>query len=136
MESPRLVYAGFWRRGLAAAIDGALLGIPLFVIGLAVGRELALLIAFAAYPIYFILFERSAWRATPGKALLKLRAVELGGDRLSTGRAVWRTVAKLVSAGSGGCGFLVAAFTPEKQAVHDLMASTLVIRGAKSENEA
>lgn len=136
MEAPDFLYAGFWRRAAAALIDGVVLGIPLVVIGRGIGSDPDLLVALAAYPIYFIVFERSPWQATPGKALLRLRAVDLGGSRLSTGRAIWRTVAKLVSAGSGGCGFLVAAFTPEKQALHDLMASTLVVRTTKSENGA
>jgi uncharacterized RDD family membrane protein YckC len=73
-------------------------------------------------------FEGSGLQATPGKLALGLRVADVDGVRLSWGRSLARTLLKLVSAGSGGLGFAVAAFTPMKQGVHDLMASTVVLR--------
>src|SRR5690606_27547997 len=46
--------------------------------------------------LYFILLERSRWRATIGKRLLGLRVASVSGDKLSTGQVVARTAGKLL----------------------------------------
>jgi len=50
------------------------------------------------------------------------------GDRISMLRSFGRELAKLISALPLGIGFLIAAFTSRKQALHDMIASTLVVR--------
>jgi uncharacterized RDD family membrane protein YckC len=46
--------------------------------------------------LYFALSDRSASGATPGKRLLKIQARDVSGERLSIGRALARTVVKLL----------------------------------------
>jgi uncharacterized RDD family membrane protein YckC len=52
----------------------------------------------------------------------------LAGQRISFARATARFLGKLVSALILGIGFLMAAFTEKKQALHDLIAATIVTR--------
>lgn len=72
--------------------------------------------------------EASRWRATPGKALLGIYAADAAGRRLSLGRSLLRNLAKVLSAAPLGLGYLVALMTPRRQALHDLIASTRVLR--------
>ena len=140
------LYAGFWRRLVAALIDSVVLFIPLsfvllvFVVAFklaagANGNTLANsilaalpLALFAAASIYFAVLEWSAWQATIGKAMLRLRVTDVEGRRLTPGRAIGRSLAKFVSILTFGIGFALCGFTARKQALHDIMAGTLVLR--------
>jgi uncharacterized RDD family membrane protein YckC len=78
--------------------------------------------------LYFSLLESSSWQATLGKKALGLEVTDLAGRRISFGRATGRFFAKYISAIILMIGFLMAAFTEKKQALHDILAGTLVIR--------
>ncbi len=67
----------------------------------------------------------TAMQATPGKLLVGLRVVREDGSRLDFPRALLRFVAEPLSLGTG---YLVALFTPSGQALHDIVARTLVVR--------
>ena len=77
---------------------------------------------------YYALLESSRWQATLGKRLCRLRVTGLDGGRISLGRAVGRYLGKFLSAFILGIGFLMVAWTQRKQGLHDLLASTLVVR--------
>lgn len=121
-------YAGFWRRLTAFLVDLAMLTAIAYGLSYLLSAPFAVLAGLAVFLVYFTLFEASAWEATPGKKLLGLRVLDLDREPLSWQRALARNALKAVSAGSGLAGFVIAAWTPSKQAVHDLMASTLVLR--------
>ncbi|MBI4081047.1 MAG: RDD family protein [Candidatus Lambdaproteobacteria bacterium] len=72
--------------------------------------------------------ESSTRKATLGKMCMKLTVTDLTGNRISLGRASSRFFAKLLSALIFGIGFLVVQATENRQALHDIMAGTLVIR--------
>ena len=78
--------------------------------------------------LYFTLMESSSMQATLGKKLVGIRVTDLNGQRITFGRAAGRYLGKLVSAMILMIGFLMAAFTARKQALHDIMAGTLVVR--------
>jgi uncharacterized RDD family membrane protein YckC len=143
-------YAGFWLRLAAYMIDNLLLG---FVLGNVLLRPLigrpggipannpwflftntspqvtALLLLFLMGNwVYFAVLESSSWRATIGKKVLGLEVVDLNGHRLSFPRASGRFFAKIFSSMTFLVGFLMAAFTAKKQALHDILTSCLVIR--------
>jgi uncharacterized RDD family membrane protein YckC len=82
--------------------------------------------------LYFAGLESSAWQATVGKRLIGLLVTDTAGRRLSFGRSTARYFAKLLSALPILIGYLLAAFTPRKQALHDLIAGTLVVRKSGS----
>ena len=134
-----ILYAGFWRRLLAYLIDGVVLGAvglivgliavtvapsdSMFLTGVNAGRITAA-IAWA----YFAVLESSPARGTLGKFALELYVSDVHGDPISFWRASFRYWFKYLSWLIVGMGWLMAAFTPRKQALHDMLAGTLVLR--------
>ena len=78
--------------------------------------------------LYFALMESSAKGATLGKIALGLRVVDLNGNRIGFGRATGRYFGKLISGAILFLGYIMAAFTQQKQALHDIIAGCLVVR--------
>jgi uncharacterized RDD family membrane protein YckC len=76
--------------------------------------------------IYFVGFN-TLRGATPGKHIFGLRVLGADGSRLTLGRAALRQVAEWLSALTFGAGFLLVALTPQKRALHDLLARTQVV---------
>jgi uncharacterized RDD family membrane protein YckC len=77
--------------------------------------------------LYYTLFEASAWQATPGKRILRLYVTDLNGRRITFARALLRNVARQIS-GVFFIGYLITGFTEKKQALHDILARSLVLR--------
>ncbi len=81
--------------------------------------------------LYHALMESSEWQATLGKKALGLVVTDMTGQRVSFGRATGRHFAKIVSnlvSFGIGLGYLMAAFTEKKQALHDMLAGCLILR--------
>jgi uncharacterized RDD family membrane protein YckC len=75
---------------------------------------------------YFILFN-ALRGATPGKRMLGLRIVRLDGSPIGFGQAIGRQFAEWLSKTTLGFGYLLIGLTPERRALHDLLARTQVI---------
>jgi uncharacterized RDD family membrane protein YckC len=152
------IYAGFWLRFVAYVIDTILSGIVfgvLLLMGIAVvgfsslknviqGSEspdeffapevigIIFLIAgvfLVMHWIYFAWMESSATQGTLGKMALGLIVTDLDGNRISFARASGRFFAKIIT----GLiplfiGYILAGITEKKQALHDMIASCLVLR--------
>jgi len=148
-------YGGFWIRFVARLIDGIIVGIANAIIripflllfglgagGLGRGRDLgdgmifvpslagflgiSTLIGLAigvAYEVYFL----SAHGATPGKMALGLKVIRADGGPISPMLALARYFASWVSAIILMIGYIMAAFDPEKRALHDRICETRVI---------
>jgi uncharacterized RDD family membrane protein YckC len=134
-------YAGFWRRFAAWFLDGLLLSVVTLPFTLQFGGDTAAEAARASAAgtistvvgwLYYALMESSAKQATVGKMALGIIVTDLEGRRVGFGRATGRYFAKILSALILGIGFLMAGFTERKQALHDMVASTLVVRGEAS----
>ena len=79
--------------------------------------------------LYFAGMESSARQATFGKSVMSLRVTNNEGQRISFGHATGRFFAKIVSGMVPlAIGYIMAAFTERKQALHDFIAGTLVLR--------
>jgi uncharacterized RDD family membrane protein YckC len=79
--------------------------------------------------LYFAGMESSPRQATIGKSIMSLRVTNYDGQRISFGHATGRFFAKIVSGMVPlAIGYIMAAFTARKQALHDLIAGTLVLR--------
>ena len=76
--------------------------------------------------LYEALMESSSHQATLGKMIFGLKVTDLEGNRISFARATGRHFAKYASAMILGIGFIMAGFTERKQALHDMLAGTLV----------
>jgi uncharacterized RDD family membrane protein YckC len=140
----QVAYAGFWLRVVAYLIDSILLGVVLGIVVLMPLLERAgipadnpwvlitgssrqilainLLMTMAGW-LYWAGLESSAWQATIGKRALGLQVTDLEGRRISMARASGRYFGKLIIV---GC--VLVAFTPRKQALHDILAKCLVLR--------
>lgn len=79
--------------------------------------------------LYFAYCESSPWQATVGKLALGIRVTDLQGQRISFPRALGRYPAKILSYLILCIGFVMVAWTQRKQALHDMIAGTLVLNG-------
>jgi uncharacterized RDD family membrane protein YckC len=77
--------------------------------------------------LYFTLLESSPLQATLGKLMLGIKVTDLLGKRISFARGTVRFFSKLLSGQLLLIGYLMAVFTEKKQALHDLLAGTLVV---------
>jgi uncharacterized RDD family membrane protein YckC len=137
LPDARAAYAGFWRRLAAYAIDYVLVylgSVALFAVALLAGLSDSapqLLIAtLAGYFFYCALLESSSWQATIGKRVLGLKVTNLRGERIGFARAATRFFTKLLSALTLCLGYLLFFVTKRRQALHDLIAGTLVAHDA------
>jgi uncharacterized RDD family membrane protein YckC len=79
--------------------------------------------------LYHALLESSEWQATAGKKALGLAVTDLAGHRISFARASGRHFGKIISGLIPlGIGYILAGLTEKKQAIHDMLASCLVLR--------
>lgn len=127
-------YAGFWKRFVAAIIDGIILTIGGWLIGSLIGVlfgwfgiPLAYLVGFVGGWLYYALMESSEKQATLGKQALGIIVTDIDGNRISFGRATGRDFAKFISSLTLLIGYIMAGFTEKKQALHDIIANCLVI---------
>ena len=86
------------------------------------------IILIAAQWLYFAVMESSSHQATVGKLAVGVKVTDMYGDRISFGRATGRYFGKILSGLIMMIGYLMAAFTEKKQALHDILASTLVLK--------
>lgn len=80
------------------------------------------------FAVYFAAFESSGSQGSVGKSILGLKVTDLEGERIPFGKAFIRFVAKLPSMAILLIGFLMQPFTQNKQALHDILAKTLVYK--------
>ncbi len=130
-----VTYAGFWIRFLASCVDSLILGavyLSLYFFFLFSAGQLAEFLAAAFYAVVSLFYEgyfvSRNWYATPGKRALKLQVLDTQLQPVSFGVAMGRSFLKYVSLFTFGIGFIMAAFTTRKQALHDIMIRTVVIR--------
>lgn len=135
-------YAGFWLRVAAYLIDLTLIYIVEGVLAVGVvmmsPHEINIvaifygffnfgLVSAALAWAYFVLFESSPMQGTVGKYALGIYVTDRYGDPITFWRASARYWLKLLSSLSLMVGWIMPAFTPRKQALHDLLAGTLVL---------
>lgn len=116
-------YAGFWKRFAAILIDGIILGVINGILGKLSTGYISILTSW----VYYAVCESSSAQATIGKMVLGIKVTDLDGNRISFGRATGRYFGKMISALILMIGFIMAGFTERKQALHDMIASTLVV---------
>ncbi len=156
-EAPSVHVVGFWRRAAAAAIDLAIvvpsaLFITLLVskvggihlppsnlrvfdvdmwIDLVLATDPALLMGLgllcAIGMIYLLVFQIVVGR-TVGMRVLRLKIIDVYGDRPSPARCVARSGGYLAGVATLFLGFLWIGFDSEKRGLQDWIAGTYVIR--------
>ena len=150
-------YAGFWLRLAAYLIDGIIINIAIYIVmailgistlsmmagsemfetgdpdpeaiaGIASTFMMTMVISVIGTWLYFALQESSDAQATLGKRAVRLRVTDLDGERITFGKATGRYFGKIISGMIFLVGYIMAGFTEKKQALHDMLAGTLVLR--------
>ncbi|HLW53506.1 MAG TPA: RDD family protein [Candidatus Angelobacter sp.] len=147
-------YGGFWIRLVAFIVDGIIVRVITFpfaailtaagllhrgarfgriegpedVIPIVTAVLRSLTVFWVVNWLYEALLTSSEWQATLGKKMLNLRVTDEAGNRISFARASGRHFAKYLSYFLL-IGFIMAAFTDRKRALHDIIAGTVVRQG-------
>src|SRR5688572_30919767 len=143
-----LEIAGIGSRALAALIDtlilvGSTLGIVLLIGVVAgfgatlgsIGGALLLIIGFAVWTGYFILFEGLRQGQTPGKRMVGIRVVSDTGNAVSLAAAVARNLLRIADFLPPPylIGALLVALHPRGKRLGDIVAGTVVARDRPAE---
>lgn len=148
-------YAGFWLRFVASLIDGIVLYIVQMIITVplmgimgftalnaesmneaqqmgAVGAIIGIVLMTFLFSsivqwLYYALME-TYYGATLGKMALGLKVTDLEGNKISFLKATGRYFGKILSGMILLIGYIMAAFTEKKQALHDIMAGCLIVK--------
>ncbi len=144
----RPYYAGFWKRFAAYFIDEIILSfigvMMMLVVAVIVGVPMGLsnvdedimaplvMMYFGITELllswlYHTVLESSGRQATLGKMAMGIVVTDMEGRRISFGRANGRFWSKILSGLFLSIGYIIAGFTERKQALHDLIAATLVV---------
>lgn len=148
-------YAGFWIRFLAHCIDQIVISVvsfvfviigivfsagsimsfadledpdPAVILSLIGGWIIFGLIITILQWLYYAFMESSASRGTLGKMALGLQVVGHNGETITFARATGRYAAKILSGMILMIGYIMAGFTAKKQALHDMLADTYVVK--------
>ncbi len=134
-------YASFWQRAIAFLIDGVILTIINSIVtkifnmptvitdvkdlsDLLVPSLISILIGW----LYYSIQESSSKRATLGKRAIGLQVTDVDGGQISFWRSTGRYFSAYLSALLLFGGYLMIPFNPKRQALHDLIAGTVIIR--------
>jgi uncharacterized RDD family membrane protein YckC len=143
-----VTYGGFWIRFVAAVIDGVIVSIPVFIVGIAIGVMMAAggtststdtstaAASASASPwnlaggvigfLYYTYFWSSG--STPGMRIFHLRVADANTlGTIGFGQAALRFLGYIVSTFCCYIGLIWAAFDPRKQGWHDKLAGTVVV---------
>ncbi|GIM46394.1 hypothetical protein DNHGIG_19430 [Collibacillus ludicampi] len=146
-------HAGFWLRLIAFVIDSILVLSIGFILYFIFGVSALAIVAHSTKPddataylvgafflycaflivstwMYFACMESSPRQGTLGKLVVGLHVSDANGCRISFWRATGRFFGKFISGILFCIGFLMTGWTQKKQALHDLMAGTIVFKGS------
>lgn len=147
-----LVYGELWRRFFACMIDSAIVTAIVIPSALVltwilevlsgweiIDREGARFAAGMGAVVFYLVADwvynarqmSSRRQATLGKRWMQLKITTLEGEPISFGQATGRHFAKFLSTFALFVGFFIAAFSKRRQALHDMVAGTLVVKGRR-----
>ncbi len=122
-------YSGFFRRFIASIIDIFVIILFIvfiqFILGIMDGLFFNIIIFLIVWN-YFAFQESSTRKGTVGKQAMNLIVTDLDGNKISFTQATKRFLGKFLAAVPFFAGFLLIFFTKKKQALHDIIAKTLV----------
>lgn len=135
-------YAGFWSRFFASIIDYLILfcvtGAPLMLSDslrtwiMSDWTNMFIAIAWSvAGPWLYHAWMESGAGATIGKQALGLKVTDMDGNPVTFWRATARHFGKIASRLTLGLGYIMAAFTEKRQAMHDMIAGCLIVKDVR-----
>jgi len=141
-----LRFAGFWIRFVANMIDVIILYIISSIVFFIVvsflyavlgevnedtqsfAESLGLILGIVIGWLYDALQESSPKQGTLGKQAVGIAVTDMDGKRITFGKASGRHLCKFLSTLILMIGYIMVAFTEKKQALHDILAGTLVVK--------
>lgn len=147
----QVVYAGFWKRVAAYVIDSFVLSAITWVVqmvvlagmfGMSLGGDPSdlmggaglfgmlfgmLILPLAMNAVYFAWMHSSGRQATLGKMAVGIKVTDDNGHAISFAHGIGRFFASILSGLILCIGYVMAAFTDRKRALHDMVAGTLVV---------
>jgi uncharacterized RDD family membrane protein YckC len=85
------------------------------------------IIGFIVGGIFYVTLDASAKQGTWGKQIVGLKVTDIGGRRISVGRAIGRFIARYLSICTCGIGYLLPLFTKNRQTLHDMICGCIVL---------
>ncbi|RWR07753.1 RDD family protein [Siminovitchia fortis] len=138
VPQPAFQYGGFWMRFWAYLLDLAVIAAVGGIIVKPLFRALDLQLSASGifthvniasalvFYLYFVLMTKF-FGQTLGKMVFGLKVIPLNDERLSWSTVIFREwIGRYISA-TIWILYVIAAFTPKKQALHDMFADTAVI---------
>ncbi|PSL42971.1 putative RDD family membrane protein YckC [Salsuginibacillus halophilus] len=128
-------FGGFWRRLLAFLLDSLMLALPvMYVTNVLYGTGDIEQVPVVYLPfiflasLYFIVMPVTKVQGTLGKRILGLKITNRNFQRITFKQSIGRYFAEILSGITMYIGYLLAAFMPQKTALHDILAKTYVVR--------
>jgi uncharacterized RDD family membrane protein YckC len=143
-------YAGFWRRLAAALVDSVIVGIaalvPGFIVGIVFGicmvaapeevryglRQLSSVVSGLSGALlaigYYGYFESQQNGETLGRKALGIRLITESGLPITFGKSALRHLCRYLSGLILSIGYFIQVGSAKRQALHDSMTGTLVVR--------
>jgi len=88
----------------------------------------AMLVQTVVNILYHSFLESSKFQGSIGKMALGIIVTNVDGSKLDFTKALVRNLCKIISDFTLTVGYIIAGFTEKKQALHDMIASTLVVK--------
>jgi uncharacterized RDD family membrane protein YckC len=128
ISSPKIFeYSNFWIRFVAYLIDSVLVGFLTAALSNFGGTFGAVGSIFIT-GVYYVIMETSDYQGTLGKMAMGIKVTDLDGNKLTYQKSIFRFLATFLSKITIFIGYIIAAFTEKKQALHDIIAGTLVVK--------
>jgi len=133
----KVTYAGLGKRTIAKLVDLTIVFIPLLILEMILFKFNYMNKDFNPYRFFIVIviwifynsvFEASVYQATIGKMILKLKVIDLYGNRISVLRSFFRCITTIISILPIGFGIWYITTDRKKRAWHDLIVSTYVIK--------
>jgi len=137
------VYEGLVTRGIAFAVDAALINLAALVVSVSVGLALSVLdpsnslekvflaVGAVTYVVWTIGYFVTFWSTTgqtPGNRLLQIRVCRADdGEALRPRKSVLRLGAMMLCLIPLGAGFLTILVDNRRRGVHDMLAGSVVV---------
>jgi len=133
-------YAGFWVRLMSAVLDALLLFLIIVPVLYSIhgstyfrsdilNRGFLDILNSLVFPSLLVILSWVVFSSTPGKLLFSLKIVDAKtGGKPKCRQYIVRYLGYYLSFLLLGIGFFMIAFRPRKQALHDMLAGTVVVR--------
>jgi uncharacterized RDD family membrane protein YckC len=136
-------YAGIGARMVAGLLDSIILAVPIALVfgwgstpgtggfTLTVDYTMADAVETLVAWLYFACLQSGSWQGTIGMHVMGLRVVRDDDHQpISFGRATGRNFAAYLSAFILLIGYFMILFTKKRQALHDIISGTVVVKDA------